>query len=167
MMSEIGYIEHMVVCKPSVAMRFLRILGIMLAVVFFILTMFSFFFIFLCIAAGVGAYFAGMNASIEYEYQYCDRELRVDKIYNKTRRKNMAKFETDRIEILAPISSYHLDDFKGKTYKELHYDSGYDDQRPDPRYVMIYDGREKVIFEPSTEMVEAIRGVAPRKVYRD
>ncbi|MBQ7678559.1 MAG: hypothetical protein IJT34_01745 [Butyrivibrio sp.] len=165
-MSEVGYIECMVACKPSMVMRFLRILGIMLAVVFFLLTTFNFFFIFLCIAAGVGAYFAGMNASIEYEYQYCDHEISVDKIYNKSRRKNMAKFETERMEILAPIRSYHLDEFNGKTYKELHYESGYE-QQPDPRYVMIYDGREKVFFEPSAEMVEAIRGVVPRKVYRE
>lgn len=166
MMSEIGYIECMVACKPRTVMQFLKILLIMLAVAAFMLTTFNFFFIFLCIGAGVGAYFAGMNAHIEYEYQYCDHEITIDRIYNKSRRKNVAKFETDRMDILAPARSYHLDDYKGKVYKELKYDSG-EEKQPDPRYVMIYDGREKVFFEPGTDMVEAIRSVAPRKVFRD
>ena len=166
MMSEIGYVECMVAVKPRAPFKFLKYFLIMLAVVSFFMSTFNFFFIFLCIAAAVGAWFAGMHASIEYEYQYCDREITVDRIYNKSRRKNVAKFETERMEILAPARSYRLDGFKGNTYKELRYDSGYDKQ-PDPRYVMIYDGRERVVFEPSDEMVEAIRQVAPRKVFKD
>ena len=166
MMSEIGYIECMVACKPKPVMIFLKFLLIMLAVVAFMFTTVNFFFIFLCIALGIGAYFAGMNASIEYEYQYCDREITIDRIYNKSRRKNVAKYDTDRIEILAPVRSYHLADFNGKSYKELRYDSG-EEKQPDTRYVMIYDGRERIVFEPNTDLVEAVRGVAPRKVFRD
>ena len=166
MMSEVGYIECMVACKPKPLMIFLKFLLIMLAVAAFLLTNYSFFFIFLCIGLGAGAYFAGMNASIEYEYQYCDREITIDRIYNKSRRKNVAKYETDRIEILAPARSYRLAEFNNKNYKDLKYDSG-EEKQPDPRYVMIYDGRERITFEPNAELVEAVRGVAPRKVFRD
>ena len=34
------------------------------------------------------------------------------------------------------------------------------------RYVLIYDGQKKVIFEPSDKLVEAIYMVSPRKVVK-
>ena len=103
---------------------------------------------------------------MEFEYLYVDREISVDKIFNKTRRKRAEKFELDRIEIFAPINSWHLDGVKNRDLKTTDYSSGVAGQ-PDRRYLMIYNGDRKVIMEPNAAMVKAMQSVAPRKVFSD
>jgi hypothetical protein len=121
----------------------------------------------LMIASGVAYYFVSLNASIEFEYQYCDREITVDKVLNKSRRKNIGKYDVGRIEAMAPSKSYHLDEYKNKTYKVLDFSAREKDPQPDPTYTIYYDGKEKIILEPTKEFVEAIKNVAPRKVFLD
>ena len=118
------------------------------------------------IATGAGAYFAYLNASVEYEYMYLDKELSVDKILAQTKRKKVAAFEIERMEILAPIKSYHLDNYKNRTAKEVDFSIGKEEQ-PDKRYVMFYDGNQKILLNPNEQLIKAIRNVAPRKVFTD
>ena len=66
-----------------------------------------------------------------------DKEISVDKILNKTKRKKVEKFETESMEIFAPINSWHLDNMKNRQLKVTDYSSGVAGQ-PDRRYVMIY-----------------------------
>ena len=75
-------------------------------------------------AAGIGAYFTSLNASVEFEYLYVDKEISVDKILNKTKRKKVEKFETESMEIFAPINSWHLDNMKNRQLKVTDYSSG-------------------------------------------
>jgi hypothetical protein len=166
MMNE-TYVEYMVKRKPSLGMKFLKTFLIMITVIFILLGMLG--QIFLLIAGAVFAviaYFAGLYTEIEYEYLYIDRQLSVDKVLNRTRRKKVANYEIERMEILAPINSYHLDSYKNRTAEIKDYSSGILNQ-PDTRYVMFYDGTKKIIFEPSIEMVKAIGTIAPRKVFKD
>ena len=79
---------------------------------------------------------------------------------------NAGKFEIERMEILAPYGSYHLDEFKNKTYKELDFSSGVVN-KPEKRYVLYYDGKNKVIIEPNEGIIKAIKSIAPRKVFTD
>lgn len=165
-MDDVGYVEWLVARKPSAIMNFLRVLSILLAVCFFILGMMNPIFLLLALAMVAAAYFVSLNAQIEYEYLYCERELSVDKIMNKSKRRNAGKFEVERMEILAPMGSYHLDEFKNKTYKELDFSSG-TENKPEKRYVLYYDGKDKVILEPNEEIIKAIKSIAPRKVFTD
>ncbi|RKM58249.1 hypothetical protein D6853_01545 [Butyrivibrio sp. X503] len=121
----------------------------------------------LFIAACVGYYFLKLNADIEYEYQYCDREITVDKVLNKASRKHICNYSVDKIEVLAPSKSYHLDEYKNRTLNVHDYSSRDKDAQPDPTYTFIYDGKEKIIIEPSSDFVQAIKNVAPRKVFTD
>ncbi len=166
MMNDNSYVECLVAGKPRPLVVFLKYLMIIMAVFSFILGFLgAFVFMILFVACVAGAYFASLNASIEYEYQYCEREITVDKILNKSRRKKVATFETDRIDVLAPSKSYHLDEYRNKdNYRTLDFSSGNEEN---PTYIMYYDGREKVIFEASKELVDAIKNVAPRKVFMD
>ncbi|WP_242840985.1 DUF6106 family protein [Butyrivibrio sp. AE3004] len=169
MMNDNSYVELLVARKPQPLMIFLKYLLILLAVVSFLLGFMSgnFILMILCIACGVGAYFVSLNASIEYEYQYCEREITVDKILNKSKRKRVATFETERMEAIAPSRSYHLDEYRNKdNYRTLDFSSG-EEKQPDVTYTMYYDGREKVILEPNKELIEAVKNVAPRKVFMD
>lgn len=161
------YVECMVKKKPSGLMSALKVLLIAVTVVTGLLGFLGMIvFLIAAVVAGVGAYFVGLNANLEYEYLYVDKQLTVDKIMARTRRKKVETFDLERMEILAPVKSWHLDDYKNRQLKEVDYSSGVE-QKPDTRYSLIYNGEKRVIFEPNAEMVAAIKSIAPRKVFTD
>ncbi len=164
------YVECLVKAKGSPLLRFLKVLLIVLTVLFFMVgfalpPLFLPGFL-LAVAAGVGAYFVRLHADLEYEYLYLDRELVIDKVLAKTKRKRIATYSVDRMEIFAPIKSYHLDNFRNRSVKEKDYSVG-EELKPDLRYCMYYEGGEKLILNPSEAMVKALKNVAPRKVFSD
>ena len=161
------YVECMVKKKANGLMSALKVLLIGIAVITGLLGFMGLIvFLIIAVVAGVGAYFVSLNANLEYEYLYVDKQLTVDKIMARTRRKKVETFDLERMEILAPIKSWHLDDYKNRQLKVVDYSSGVEHQ-PDIRYSMIYNGEKRVIFEPNAEMVAAIKSIAPRKVFTD
>ena len=163
------YVECLVAKKSSFLLRLLKTLLIMFAVIFLILGMISTLSIaglIIAIVLGVGAYFAHMYADIEYEYLYLDKEISIDRVMAKSRRKRIASYDVERMEIIAPVKSYHLDSYKNREMKTIDYSSGVVEQ-PDKRYMMVYEGNTKIFMEPSAEMIKAIQMVAPRKVFTD
>ena len=161
------YVECMVKKKASGLMSALKVLLIGITVITGLLGFMGLIvFLIIAVAAGVGAYFVSLNANLEYEYLYVDKQLTVDKIMARTRRKKVETFDLERMEILAPIKSWHLDDYRNRQLKDVDYSSGVE-QQPDIRYSMIYNGEKRVIFEPNAEMVAAIKSIAPRKVFTD
>ena len=107
-----------------------------------------------------------MNAEIEYEYLYLDRELSIDKVLAKSRRKKAGSYSLEQMEIFAPLNSHRLDSYKNRQMKTVDYSSGIAAQ-PERRYMMIWNGDTKIILEPNTEMVKAVQRIAPRKVFTD
>lgn len=164
-MSE-SYVECLVKQKQSGMARFFKVFLIVLTVILAI-AMFVIPFAFLfALAAGFGAYAVNLFTDLEFEYLYLDRELVVDKVMAKTRRKRVATYSVDRIEVLAPIKSYHLDNFKNRNVKAKDYSIG-EELKPDRRYVMYYEGGEKIILSPTEEMIKVMKNVAPRKIFND
>lgn len=167
-MSE-SYVECLVARKPSFVMQFLKTLLIMLTVVFVLV---GFIFmpgipgLLVAAATAVGAYFVYLNASIEYEYLYVDKEISIDKVLAKSRRKKAGSYSLEQMEIFAPLNSHRLDSYKNRQMKVIDYSSGIAAQ-PEKRYMMIWNGDTKIILEPNAEMVKAIQSVAPRKVFTD
>ena len=161
------YVECMIKKKPNPLMKALKFFVIMMAVIFILLGMLGAIFLLLfgAVFAAI-AYFVSLNTDLEYEYLYVDRQLSVDKVMNRSKRKKVVEFDLERMEILAPIGSYHLDGLKNRTATLQDYSSGIINQ-PDTRYLMYYDGKQKIIFEPNEEMVKAIHMIAPRKVFKD
>ena len=158
------YVECLVARKSSFAVRFLKTLLIMLTVCFVLIGMVFVPGFLIAIATGVGASFAYMNADLEYEYLYLDKEINIDKVMAKSRRKRIATYDIQRMEVFAPVKSYHLDAFKNREMKSVDYSSRMDDNK---KYMMVYEGNLKIFLEPSPEMVKAIQMVAPRKVFTD
>ena len=120
----------------------------------------------LALAAGFGGYYVGTLADIEYEYLYMDKELVVDKVMAKTRRKRVATYSMDRVEIFAPIKSYRLDNYKNRQTKDKDYSIGVE-EKPDRRYVFYYEGGERILVSPSEEMLKIMKNANPRKVFTD
>lgn len=163
-----AYVECLVKAKTSLPGKLLKYLLIALTV-FFGLVMFltmNIIVLLLAIATGVGAYFVNLFTDLEYEYLYLDKELTIDKVMAKSKRKRVAVYQLDRVEILAPFRSYHLDNFRNRTVKEKDFSIGFEEQ-PDRRYIMYYEGGEKLILSPSVEMIKVMKNVAPRKIFTD
>lgn len=162
------YVEWLVKKPMPIGARILKSVLVAVTVGFGTIT-FLFFSLVALIAAvlcGVAAYFVGIYTDIEYEYLYMGKEITIDKVYAKTKRKTVAVFDMDKMEVLAPFNSWHLDAFKNRELKVVDYSSGIERQ-PERRYVMIYEGAQKVILEPNQEIVKAIQTIAPRKVFTD
>lgn len=160
------YVECLVASKTSVVMRFLKVLTIMLTVVFALIGTINLLGLLFALLCGVAAYFVYMNTDLEYEYLYLDREITIDRIAGKSKRKRMGRYEVDKMEAFAPINSYHLDSYKNRTWKTVDYSSK-SEELPDKRYVMYCNGDTKLILSPSPEFVRAVQNVAPRKVFMD
>ena len=161
------YVECLIKQKQKPVYKFMKVLLIMLAVVFFLFAMvYGLLPFILAVAAGVGAYLVGIFTDLEFEYLYLDRELTIDKVMAKSRRKRIGTYSLDRIEILAPIKSYHLDNYKNRQAKVKDYSIG-EELQPDRRYVMFYEGGEKILLSPSEDLIKAMRNKSPRKVFND
>lgn len=160
------YVECLVARKPSAVLTFLKMLLTMLTVVFVVVGVVFIPGLLVAIVTGVGAYFATMNANIEYEYLYLDKEISVDKVMAKSKRKKAGTFAIEQMEIFAPLNSHRLDSYRNRELKTLDYSSGVAAQ-PERRYMMVWNGNTKIIFEPNAEMVRAVQSVAPRKVFTD
>lgn len=167
-MSDI-YVECLVKAKPSVLGGFFRIFLTVLTVLFIaaipFLGIFGTISMLIGIVTGVGAYFVGVYTDLEYEYLYLDKELSVDKVMGKSKRKKAAVYSLDRMEIFAPINSYHLDNYKNRSVPIKDYSSG-EASQPDRRYAMYCDG-QKILLSPSEELIKAMKNVAPRKVFSE
>lgn len=162
-----AYVECLVQTRTAGWKKFLR--GLLIALtVFFAIVMFVLPPLFiLAVAFGVGAYFSSRFTEIEYEYLYLDKEIVVDKVMAKSKRKRIATYSLDRMEVLAPVKSYHLDNFGRRDNAKVKDYSIGEELQPDRRYVMYYEGGEKILLSPSEEMVKVMKNAAPRKVFSD
>lgn len=161
------YVECLVKTKAPVIYKVLQVLCIALTVVFAIsMLFFSYIGLLLAVVAGVGAYFAGLQANVEYEYLYLDRELTVDKVMAQTKRKRVASYSLSRMEVVAPFHSYHLDNYKNRQVRVRDFSIG-QELKPDLRYAIYYEGGEKIVFSPSEELIKVMKNAAPRKVFTD
>ncbi|MGL5259469.1 MAG: DUF6106 family protein [Lachnospiraceae bacterium] len=158
------YVEVLVKRKSTVAMVMLKYFLIVLTALF---AFFGFvgvtIALVLAVVSLVLAYLVGLMSDLEFEYTYIDKELQVDKIMGKSKRKRVATLDLNKLEVLAPITSHKLDEFKNRKYKELDFSSN-EIKQPDIRYVLYMNGESRIVFEPSEEMVKAIYNIAPRKV---
>lgn len=161
------YVEVMVARKKNPLAGIGRIACYVLATLFFLLGILTGRGLMVMIAAAFAAvaYFVFPGFDIEYEYLYVDRELSIDKIMSKEKRRNVYTVELDKMEFIAPANSHELDSYKARNLKVYDFTSGKDGARV---YSIVYEtGREGTVlvnFEPNEEMLRAIKNVFPRKV---
>ncbi|MFA9375473.1 MAG: DUF6106 family protein [Lachnotalea sp.] len=100
---------------------------------------------------------------LEFEYTYVKGELSVDKIMGKERRKKAANFDLSQLEIVAPTDSYLLDSFKNST-KVYDFTSLEPDHKAYALILHGNNGYNKVLFEPNSDILNAMRDAHPRKI---
>ncbi|MBQ7766344.1 MAG: hypothetical protein IJ397_05850 [Lachnospiraceae bacterium] len=110
-------------------------------------------------------YFRKMK--VEYEYTYMDKELRIDRIYNESKRKSIVVLDLNKMEILAKENSYHLDSYKNRAVKEWDFSTGLEDDEELATYIMYYAGSDKYYLSLSEDFMKTIRQTMPHKVKAD
>ena len=168
---ETGCLEVVVNRKKNTLIKVMHLGAIVLTVCFCLLA-FLFGFLLLIPAAlcAAGAYLAWYDSVVDYEYVYVDKEIRIAKIQQKQRRKDLAVYDLSKMEILAPQGSYHLDPFKGRNLNVTDYSSGDEDNRS-CRYELVLEDGTKLILdmvgEYGTQILDILRNYYPRKVFRN
>ncbi len=106
------------------------------------------------------------NFDIEYEYLYVGGDIDVDKIMAKRKRKTIASYSKDNLEVMAPTGSDHLADYV-KNAKVIDYTSGNPQVKT---WTLVYNmekSSEAVCMELTDSIAQDMRRYAPRKVFFD
>ena len=164
---ETGYIEQLVLNREDHRMQLLSICLIVLGIASFIILLpISLLFLLFTVLCLVGAYLAASRQVVEYEYLYFDKEISIDRILNRARRKKVGAYELDLMEIVAPEHSHTLDPYREKAGKVIDC-RGSSDEEGTRNYMAVFTNQEKLLFTPSRAMIESMRQRAPRKVMLD
>lgn len=118
------------------------------------------------VALGVLTYFVFQWTDIEYEYLYLDKEITIDKVMARTRRKRVVVLEAAKIEIMAPENSHQLDYYRNRQVKTVDLSAGHD--LPECRlYTVYYEGNQKYMLNLDEDFAKTVKAIAPRKVYTE
>ena len=103
--------------------------------------------------------------SVEYEYSYVNGVLDIDRIFSKQTRKKGASYDLSEAEVIAPVGSDHLSDFKN--VKSIDYTSGApEDEKNAWAFVISSNqGRQKVLISPTEDMLRDMRMRAPSRFF--
>ena len=146
-----GCLEVIVNRKPNTLIKAVCYGACVLTVCFCLLAfMTSLLFLIPAALCAAAANYFWLESAVDFEYVYVDKELRVAKIMQKQRRKELAVYDLTQMEVLAPVGSYHLDGFKNKYLKVIDYSSQGDENK-----------------DYSSQILDLIRTFSPRKVFRD
>lgn len=163
-----SYKELLVKKDRGAKETFIRIISVVPTVLLGLLTFLTgnMIFFIIVIALGVLDYFIFQWTDIEYEYLYLDKEISVDKIMAKTRRKKLMTISVEKIEIMAPEKSYQLDSCRNRQTKVTDLSAGHD--LPDQKlYWVFYEGNQKILMNLTEDFAKTIKGIAPRKVFTE
>lgn len=117
---------------------------------------------------GVACWLLFPKFDIEYEYLLVNGELDIDVIYSQSKRKKIAQYDLNSMDMLAPLNSTHLDYYNGNTtLKVVDYSSREEGKVPYAMITRDKTGTVKVLLELTQEAVENLRRTYPNKVYLD
>ncbi len=164
-----GYEEILVKKGRSAKDSFLKGMVISVVVILAVVGILFFapIFIIAAMVLGLLAYYLILpNLDIEYEYLYVGGDIDIDKIMAKRKRKTIASFSKDNLEVMAPTGSDHLSEYmKGAAVKD--YTSGNPDVKT---WTLVYSSEktpEIVRMELNEGIAQDMRRYAPRKVFFD
>lgn len=149
-------IEIIIMVVPAIAIAFVLLLEVLPG---FVWQLFPF------TVAGIiyGAYRAVSSLNVEFEYTLTNRELDIDKITAKKRRKRLLSVDCREMLWARPYGERRRAGALSGFKKTLDARGG----AGAPAYIAAFkSGEEKValVFEPPGEMLKAISAMAPGKV---
>lgn len=159
-----NYVEVLVKKKRRAVDMLLRILSVMGAVLFFLLGLQMSVLLLAALVMAALSYYVFLQTDVEYEYLYVDRELRIDKIMAKSRRKKQKEFSLENLEAAATEGSVHLESFRNGKWQTFDYSS---QQEGGKRMILYFGKGQKVILEKDEGLLKAMYTASPRKVFLD
>lgn len=112
-------------------------------------------------------YLVFRNTDVEFEYQFVEGSLRIDKIMHKMTRKKLKVFDMSKMDYMAPVGSRH---HGGLASQRKMYDFSVNDETPVSYIAVVYDGDNSAVdlkFTPDEKLLTALSKAYPRKVYRE
>lgn len=160
MAMDTGCLEVVVNRNTGTLIKILRVLAIIFAVCFIFL---AFVFHFLMLIPGIIFIiiyrYAYMNSVVDYEYTYVDREIRIARIQQKEKRRELGTYDLEKMELLAPLDSDRCKDVELRRKLTVHDYSSGTVQTPDRRYALIMNDGTELILELDNEYGEKIIGI--------
>lgn len=118
----------------------------------------------LLLAISGGLFFLSRSLYIEYEYDFTNGDIDIDKIIHMSKRKRTVSFNVKDIEVLAPINSDSIKDFSGKPDKLIScYPATYEGNI----YIAMVTGgadRFQLKFAPDEEFLNLCYKYNPRAI---
>lgn len=166
------YLEEMIRKKRTAKDQLLKALLVGVTVILVALAVLTFNLIFMIPAfvVCIADIFLMPRFNVEWEYQYVNGELDIDRITNKAKRKRIASYDLTNAELLAPAVSHRLDYYSSNTKLKVKDYTSCEPERAKFVYALVIakEGEmTKVLFEPSEKMLKDMRTKAPRKVFFD
>ncbi len=162
------YVECLVARKANPFTVLIKAAMIALCAVLFILSFLGMPFLLIAavIIGALSAYFVFPMLSIEYEYLYLDKEITIDRIMSKQKRKRETVLDLTKMELLAPVGSHEFDSYLNRNVKIKDYSSGIEGQGHKAYYLAYHDENSEMLvrIEPDEDMIKAVKLIAPRKV---
>lgn len=109
-----------------------------------------------------GIVFLFRRYNIEYEYVFTNGDLDIDKIINKSKRKNAISVSVRSFTTMVPMANKDYEREVSNFTKLYDFSSG---TVKENTYAVIFDKNKehvKMIFEPDEQMFKAIRTYIPR-----
>ena len=105
---------------------------------------------------------------VEYEYLIVNKELDIDAIYAQQKRKTVAKYDLENMDLLAPLNSHRMEYYNGNTQMKVRdFSSGDKSKIPYAMVVKGDNGAEKVLLEIDANTAESIKKTYTNKVFLD
>ena len=95
-----------------------------------------------------------------------DKEITVDKVMARTRRKRVAVLDVNKIEIMAPHDSDQLAFYKNRQVKTTDLSAGHD-LDGQKLYLVYYEGSQCFLLNLDEDFTKTVKAIAPRKVFTE
>ncbi len=105
--------------------------------------------------------------SLEYEYSLFDGKLDIDAIMGQKRRKNKASVDLNSCMMVAKETSSKLDAVRNPMYKIKDYSKGFKNGKRYEIVIAFGDLKQRILFEPDENMLQAIKTTIPGKFFED
>ena len=153
-----AYRELLILRKENIRDKVLGITMVVLAAVSAIGAFFNLFSLIGIPVFGILSYVLYFRKmTVEYEYVYMDKELRIDRIYNQSKRKRVDTLDLNKMEILAKADSNLLDSYSNRSVEVSDYSTNSEDTEELATYEMYYDGKRKLILSLDRQMIDMMK----------
>ncbi len=120
----------------------------------------------LAVVLGFAAYYLIFpRFSVEYEYTLINKELDIDIIYRKEKRKSGMNLDLSQAELIAPLSSPRMAYYQD--CKQINYSANDSDKPPYAIVITHKQGTVCVLIQMDDTLYSHLKMVVPRVIYRD